>query len=988
MIVDPLAAGVEENPPSVEQPNVSVDPYFPTNNLALGLFGSGFGRGDNFSQRVAVAVGGGQVWVMAGGSSSKLVYNFDTVELTPGHDEDGTANDIPASWPTGLSSLRDLAYYGGEIYVLGTEGSATTVKVFTPQGAVVRTLRPNVPTSDSAFTGLDVAWNELWLSRPANTTLNAEDILGQEIAIFDAHSGGLKGISRNPLSERRDISPRGWWDLAIVPEFGGAIVDRRMFARGTILPGLATNDSEGCTAVLVYACASADQRGVDAPWGMRWFLEIVSSAANGTYRPVKEFAVVKRSLAPQTAALDPLTDFLGPLGTSGYYLTQKREWEPYMAQNLGDPFTLSDIAYNNREVRIDWFGPLSKRDWQRGDNQCVSYIVSDADVFIVGAKGERRYELARGFEQIGYRIDGGPLQQIRTGITNAVGDYCIDTTTYSNGVHKIQLEARVGGRTITVENTQLHIDNEKPTGALDPLPTWAREQITVTGTLTDEWSKPRDWTLRVKRLSDENDNSIAGASWQTVCPNVTTPDPIGKYSCAWDTRQYGDGDYEVQAALRDNSLGILHREAETTPRNNEQTVTGYTSVDNHGPVLGNFAPALGEYGNETVEEVDSAVEWTQTDALSGMDSGLIQHNTAAGRCDGDWRDIGTSQASGEAEVPWNTAALPNGLLCLRALARDRAGNATEVRWQAIVSAKRFYAPPVPGSSGTVETEDPQRNYAGQDVGARPPARRGAGFRFNWGTSVAIKTPTAPQPFQLSQTSNPRPDPPFRCCAEAAFTAHRVGNGNSDNSLGFIEVGLITEGWCNSRRFDPATDAEHYGWNEGWRIYGAHTNPGGVDGKSCPTGNLPAGRQWRATTYVNGYLSAGKPRIFGAMFWRDAAVGSNQLIYADDGTARSRYRLAYRAGLQGQAKSEAYTFNAKDRNHHRPMDGAYLGLRLRKFPQGGYGSPTSSEVTQSNDLHGFYFMDRRDFGVSPWLDFCTAGPFYRVPDDPPDNPCDP
>ncbi len=76
-------------------------------------------------------------------------------------------------------------------------------------------------------------------------------------------------------------------------------------------------------------------------------------------------------------------------------------------------------------------------------------------------------------------------------------------------------------------------------------------------------------------------------------------------------------------------MGILHREAETTPRNNEQTVTRYTSVDNHGPVLANFAPALGEYRNETVEEVDSAVEWTQTDALFGMESGVIQHNTAA-----------------------------------------------------------------------------------------------------------------------------------------------------------------------------------------------------------------------------------------------------------------------------------------------------------------------------------------------------------------------
>ncbi len=832
-MVDPLVPGHDENPPAVQQPNASVLPEFPITNLALGLFGSAFGSGANSSQRVAVAVGGGQVWVMAGGSAAKQVYNYDTVNLTPGHDEAGTANDIPPSWGTGLTTLRNIAYYRGQIYVLGSDAGGVAVKVFTPQGTVLRTLRPNAPGIDGDFTGLDVAWGELWLSRPNNTSgSGARDVLGQEVAVFDAQTGALKGVSRNPLSEKREISPRGWWDIALVPEFLGAIVDRRMFARGAILPGLATPDSEGCTGVLVYACASADQRGTDSPWGMRWFLELWSGAANGTYRPVKEFAIEKRSLHPQTTLLDPLTEALGALGTSGYYLTQKREWKSYQ-HTQGDPLSLSDIAYNNRETRIDWWGDLAKTHWQRGDQQCLTYIVSDADIFIVGAKGERHYELARGFQQIGYRINDGPLQSIRTGPDNAAGDYCIDTTALDangarktpDGTNKIELEAKVGARTITVANTQLRIDNGRPTGTLDALPQFVRGQVLLMGTLADDWSKPKTADVEVRP---------SGGQWQTLCSAAPLVDPaLGRYTCEWNTAAgaYPDGNYEVRATLRDRSEGIMYRDGETATENNRTDVTRATTVDNTPPIIDNMTPDLYEEVWDTATTDPALVQWTQADAPSGsgVSEGSVDVNTAPDGSDsGTWEPVGGSSAQ-NASAWWRLADREPGFYQFRARSCDRVGNCRQRAWQGFVRASRRSAT----CNSTVPRER-VRCYAGtDDVGTS--LGSDANLSLSYGVRATIQTPGL-----------------IRHQRESNFTAAWVGFGGvvswkGDNRAVQLQIGLTTpdDGYCD--RASATVGGKQY---DRWYSYREYIDAEDKQRIQCSRLPLGEGSEHQYTTRIH------------------------------------------------------------------------------------------------------------------------------------------
>jgi hypothetical protein len=926
VIVDPLGPGVEENPPSVDQPDASVNPYFPTTNLALGLFGSGFGRGDDFTRRVSVAVGGGQVWVAAGGSPGRLVYSFDTVDLSPGQDEEGTANDIPASWATGLSTLHDIAYYRGNLYVLGTQGSTSVVKVFTPQGVALSTLRPDIPSADSEFTGLDVAWNELWLSRPANKTANAEDLLGQEIAVFDARTGALKGISRNPLSERRDVSPRGWWDLAIVPELGGAVVDRRMFARGTVLPGLATSDSEGCTAVLVYACASADQRGVDAPWGMRWFLELVSGAANGTYRPVKEFAIVKRSLAPQTALLDPVTEALGPLGTSGYYLTQKREWVPYVEQVQGDPHSLSDVAYNNRELRIDWYGDLAKAHWQRGDRQCVHYIVSDADVFVVGAKGERRYELARGFEQIGYRIAKpgggyGPLQDVRTGIANAAGDFCIDTTALDasgqlktpDGVNKILLEAEVGSRTITVENTQLRIDNENPSGGLDAPTQFLRAQVAVSGTIADPWSGPQTATIDVLGPRGQ---------WQMVCSAAPLIDPVvGRYSCDWNTAAtepgggatYPDGAYQIRATLRDTATGTLHRGGETAAENNRMSVTRTATVDNTPPVVDNMQPDLYEDSHTAVGEIDTTVGWTHADVVSGVRETSVEVNAASdGTSSGSWQPIGTSSDQGEVTVPWNTASVDGGLYRFRARSCDNAGNCSQREWQALappVAARSSGSEPSPfcATSGFV------RCYAGKPANAYP--------HRSYGTEATLTTPGTIR-YQTAEQ------------ASAAWTG--VGGlafTPKDRLVysGSLQTGITTQSYCGANPITTQTGEKR----DRWFRYVEYIFPNETQYLTC-FGSTGVGT---TNSYKVDILSAdgyrAKAYINGALKLVDL---HNEPASVDARYKRRGYYLT-RYGNRNTAALGEVTTRA------RQMGGKFSAWAIQRTARGAWAAPSTAKVSQ-------------------------------------------
>lgn len=68
-------------------------------------------------------------------------------------------------------------------------------------------------------------------------------------------------------------------------------------------------------------CVANNQRGTDAVWEMRWFLELNFPAVNNLDRKVTEYAIEKRNL------LDLPNQGL-KIDIPGYYLAHRRAWSP------------------------------------------------------------------------------------------------------------------------------------------------------------------------------------------------------------------------------------------------------------------------------------------------------------------------------------------------------------------------------------------------------------------------------------------------------------------------------------------------------------------------------------------------------------------------------------------------------------------------------------------------------------------------------------
>jgi hypothetical protein len=686
IVLDPLAPGEPEQQLEIQQPDASLVPFFLESS---GWFGSGF-----FEPRVTV--GADRVIVL----SQNAVHFFDTRSLA--------ALGSFSTWTPGWSA-RNVAFYRGEVYVLGlindsataNQTSASKLKVFDVSGQLRReyVLRSPHRLTTASYTGLDVAWGEVWVATPS-LQAGVGDITGQEVAVFDARTGAFKGAGRQPLGDRDADEPRRhWWDFAISPELDGGISDRRFFGRGASpLVGFGTDNATGCTGRIVFGCVANNQRGTDAVWGMRWFLELNSTVISDLDRHVTEYSIEPRKVATVPAA-----------GLSvhypGHYLLHRRTWAPRQ-HTLGQALSLTDLVYSHRKARIDWEGPLTKSDWLRGTHS-LPYVVSDADIFVLGARGERWYEPARGFQKIELWIDG-QLKQTKTTATGSFDN--IDTTQYANrpeGIqpaHTIELRAYLeGDRILTTTNDDFRIDNLPPTGTVVGAAPYARETVTITGTATDSHSGPASWQLQAQP---------SGGDWQDVCPPATQPDAVATYSCNWKTTngQYPDGTYRLRARLLDGSSdgGNIGYSPEVT-----------TIVDNTAPILEEPAPAVGSEYQEEVVEDDSDLLFFQSDATSGVEQTDLEYNAAADGSDsGAWRPMNTSPVpphedteDGEVELVWHTGEIPDGLYQVRARMRDRAGNVSQTRWQVVVSAKRR-------RRKCPLSEDTRRCYAGLEFGWR------------------------------------------------------------------------------------------------------------------------------------------------------------------------------------------------------------------------------------------------------------------------------
>lgn len=862
MVLDPFAPGESENPGTVDPPvPAGGNDSFPAFSS---YFGSGFVNATsttgNYEYRspAAVAVGGPpgaeRVYVASERMSSVEMYDARTLAFL---------GKVRQAGDEYLIDPVDVAYWRQEIYVLDQRNeSRTRVIVFDAAGSYRRRfdvyfpnrLDPGVRNLGKPA-GLDVAWGEVWVTTPGSD--NELDTRG--VAAFDARTGHYKGSTPARVPGYNTITyalleALNWYQIglptptskvpshrqiALLPELNAGLLGRHAITRGPIATGFGTPATFQCPG----DCKN-DTQGVDAVWGMGWYLRVDGDTmtrketGSGSWptRSIKEYRVEKYWPALEPAEL--LT------------MTERRSWLPQQQDG-----SALDVAYNNREVRIDWWGPPTTESWLRGQ-KCIGYAVSKADIYVIGDKGEHWYEPVSNFDGIEAKVDGLSFKTPKTSTSpmtigsDAGPEFCIDPAVdrlddgtaqgraITDGEHTVSLHANVGGKPLTIENPRYRIDTEAPSGTVTGIGQYSRATVSVAGTITDAHSGPGSWRFEVQK---------SGGSWQTVCTSQATEAPVSAHTCDWNTTNHADGTYTVRASLSDRS---------SDGGNAGVTAVAQTTVDNAPPQVENVAPALGQFDNETAPVAGTTmVMWTQTDGQgSGIQTGTVFYNEAPdGGCEGGWVQIGQASGEGDVSVSWNTAGLPAGLRCMRAHVVDRAGNSAHRRWQLALTRNSVQTPasddwtdpqppdsetPPPGASGGSGFD---RWYAGGSYGFDPygeyvkpnewdpdnprdPNSRSScydcGNHYSWGIRTLVQTPGKKADYTLGVDS--RPDMPH-------FSAIRVAQGESYNAYlpgqasGSIEAGLITEGWCGSRQYD-GNGNQLEGWGERWRIYGAWIVP--------------------------------------------------------------------------------------------------------------------------------------------------------------------
>ncbi|HEX8054671.1 MAG TPA: hypothetical protein VF517_16915 [Thermoleophilaceae bacterium] len=455
---------------------------------------------------VSAATGGGDLFVSTSYPDARVeVYDGATL-----------AHKLTIS-DAALGEPRGITYYRGEVFVM--DGSGADILVFDAASGSLRR-RFTVPAGFGEYvwqlmpTGVDAAWGELWITYMGG-------LGGGAVVVLDSQTGAEKGASWH-VQRLDSTAGELWWDIATVPEMNGVLAQCRFASRVEAVQPVPLDEVQADEATGGNACSSkGEQGGIDAVWGMRWFLS-VQEPRDGGPLAVNEFAIEPGGAT--AARLSPL----------------RRSWRPRMNEPNGGEFVHHDVAYQPRDARVTWTGALTKSDWMHG-TRCADYVVSDADIYVVGTHAERWYEPARGFQQIDLLVDGA----VRGTQTTPTGQFCFDTNSVPSGTHNVQLRAKVnnGAKTVHVTNPSANWDHSPPDGGLDSLPRFVSGDVTVSGPMTDPHSGPMDWQAQVQRV---------GGSWQDLCAPVPTAGAAdGKYSCPWSTTSFSDGDYNVRAQKRD-----------------------------------------------------------------------------------------------------------------------------------------------------------------------------------------------------------------------------------------------------------------------------------------------------------------------------------------------------------------------------------------------------------------------------------------------------
>jgi hypothetical protein len=689
------------------------------------------------------------------------MYNADTLAPVPVNggvfQHQGAAG---LQWPKGIAA------YKGEVFVSDSSG----IKVYDADGNYKRTLESVFGgwtgfALGGSFTSIDVAWGEVWARLYSVRT-------GPALVALDAQTGAMKAwipigdgapaacpvyvvscIPGNPYTQQ-DVGVYGpcalgyqppcqdlntyptattyqqmRYDVATAPDINAIFTGYETVTRSGLYDLLSSDSGTGLGYVsdpcypVHYSnpeeppnSTRGDPMGSTAVWGAKTLLTIdnCQHAYFNTRSLVHVLPIGRDTITGQFA------------GING----GDNPWVP--ADSTTDTFR--DVAYRSHEPRITWLdGNLADKTTWMTNNQCVRYVVTDGDYYIVGMRGERWYSIARGFTPpVRLYLDDvdpdrtTPLTLTSGDPTQPTDTLCVDMRrpyganppaglpgTLPSGTHRLTMTATVTGNQLTQTNPALHVDNDPPTGTLNSLPAATNAPLVASGTLSDADAGPATWHLQVNGPG-------TGGKFQTVCSD-NSPDPgTDNWGCRWNTGAYQEGTYQVQAFLEDQ-VRPSHGGPNTRSVGSAQVI-----VDRTAPSLGNFAPSLDQPGYESVDTNEEPVMWTQSDDRSGIANTSIEVNDAIDGSDaGSWRVIGTSAASGEAQFTWDTTAVPSGLHRFRATTTDRAGNRTQPQWQAILSNARPNAPDLCPSCA--------RWYAGAHAGTGP-------YFYSWGAKAQFRTP--------------------------------------------------------------------------------------------------------------------------------------------------------------------------------------------------------------------------------------------------------
>lgn len=485
-----------------------------------------------------------------------------------------------------------VAYYRGELFV--ADGHST-VYVYGTDGKLHRQFATSPLIGP--VTGLEVAWGEVWATAQGGP-------LGGSVAVFDATTGALKtviwhratlqcvmpwGLASCPVGAPLADAGPGWTDIAAIPDYGAVAAGCGFIDRNAVLTA-ASIDGGGGDPTRYPQCASRGWDDIDVVWGMHWLLA-VNSMDSTLGDEIDEYDLSQS---------DAASGQIGNFALSA--MPPARTWQPYDSASANH----RDVSYQNRPVRIDWSGPLTTSNWLTG-NQCLSYTVSDADIFVVGSRAEHWLEQARNPTSVQLTVDG----TVQATSTAASGQLCFDTTTVASGQHTLVLTANLSsGAPASNTNAQLHVDHTLPSGAIDPPPQFVHGQLHVSGSMSDAHSGPRDWTLQVSPTGQN--------SWTTVCSAGSPDVGTGKYGYTWDTTGLADGTYDLRSQMRD-----LVDAAYGGP-NVGYTASVTTTVDNTPPTFTSPAPALGSDDGDTIVQNDALVVFSQSDATSGIGDTTLQ----------------------------------------------------------------------------------------------------------------------------------------------------------------------------------------------------------------------------------------------------------------------------------------------------------------------------------------------------------------------------